>query len=58
MAVTIYHNPRCSKSRATLALLQERGADLKIVEELLAKQGIYYRLYQLQYKDQEKALAV
>jgi ATP-binding cassette subfamily B protein len=27
-------------------------------EELLAKQGIYYRLYQLQYKDQEKALAV
>ena len=34
MAVTIYHNPRCSKSRATLALLQERGADLKIVEYL------------------------
>ena len=23
--VTIYHNPRCSKSRATLALLEERG---------------------------------
>lgn len=22
---TIYHNPRCSKSRSTLALLQERG---------------------------------
>jgi len=25
MTITIYHNPRCSKSRATLALLEERG---------------------------------
>ncbi|TQS73140.1 arsenate reductase (glutaredoxin) [Rhodobacteraceae bacterium] len=25
MVVTIWHNPRCSKSRATLALLQARG---------------------------------
>ncbi len=25
MSVIIWHNPRCSKSRATLALLQERG---------------------------------
>jgi len=25
MAIRIFHNPRCSKSRATLALLQERG---------------------------------
>ena len=25
MAITIFHNPRCSKSRATLALLEERG---------------------------------
>jgi arsenate reductase len=25
MALTIWHNPRCSKSRATLALLTERG---------------------------------
>ena len=30
--VTIYHNPKCSKSRATLKLLQERGVDLEIVE--------------------------
>jgi arsenate reductase len=27
MTITIFHNPRCSKSRATLALLQERGLD-------------------------------
>ncbi len=25
MALTIWHNPRCGKSRATLALLEERG---------------------------------
>lgn len=28
---TIYHNPRCSKSRQTLALLQEHGVDPEIV---------------------------
>lgn len=28
---TIYHNPRCSKSRQTLALLQERGIEPDIV---------------------------
>ena len=27
MNVTIWHNPRCSKSRATLQLLQERGVE-------------------------------
>ena len=27
---TIYHNPRCSKSRATLALLEERGVSPQI----------------------------
>ena len=34
MTVTIYHNPRCSKSRQTLTLLKERGIDPKIVEYL------------------------
>jgi len=34
MTVTIYHNPRCSKSRATLALLQERGLTPTVVEYL------------------------
>ena len=28
---TIYHNPRCSKSRATLALLEERGVQPTVV---------------------------
>lgn len=28
--ITIWHNPRCSKSRQTLALLEERGADITI----------------------------
>jgi arsenate reductase len=30
MAITIFHNPRCSKSRATLALLRERGVEPEI----------------------------
>lgn len=34
MTITIYHNPRCSKSRQTLALLQDRGLQLDIVEYL------------------------
>jgi len=34
VSVTIYHNPRCSKSRQTLALLTERGIELEIIEYL------------------------
>ena len=34
MTVTIYHNPRCSKSRATLALLEQKGVAPEIVEYL------------------------
>ncbi|HET8881493.1 MAG TPA: arsenate reductase (glutaredoxin) [Solimonas sp.] len=30
----ILHNPRCTKSRETLKLLQERGVDLPVVEYL------------------------
>tara|TARA_R110002072_G_scaffold100107_5_gene220391 strand:+ start:15801 stop:16148 length:348 start_codon:yes stop_codon:yes gene_type:complete len=34
MKATIYHNPRCSKSRQTLALLEDKGLDLEIIEYL------------------------
>lgn len=34
MTVTIYHNPKCSKSRQTLALLRERGVEPQIIEYL------------------------
>ena len=50
--VTIYHNPRCSKSRTTLALLEENGVtpqivlyletppDAAAIKELLSKLGM------------------
>jgi arsenate reductase len=50
--VRIYHNPRCTKSRQTLALLQENGVEPEVVEylktppseaeirDLLAKLGV------------------
>jgi len=34
MTVTIYHNPRCSKSRQTLTMLREKGIEPEIVEYL------------------------
>ena len=33
-SITIYHNPRCSKSRSALALLQEKGVHPHIIEYL------------------------
>lgn len=47
--VTIYHNPRCSTSRNTLALLKEEGIEPTIVEYLktpLDKEGILIILKQ------------
>jgi len=34
MNLKLYHNPRCSKSRAALTLLTERGVEVEIVEYL------------------------
>ena len=34
MSVTIFHNPRCSKSRQALGLLQEKGVDATVVKYL------------------------
>jgi arsenate reductase len=34
MTVEIWHNPRCSKSRQTLALLQDRGLQPEVVRYL------------------------
>ncbi len=34
MTVTIWHNPRCSKSRQTLALLRAHGIEPELVEYL------------------------
>lgn len=52
MSITILHNPRCTKSRATLKLLRAHGVEPRIVEyletppsaeefrEILAKLGL------------------
>ena len=40
MSVTIYHNPRCSKSRATLDLLEGSGAAPEIVEYLVTPPSV------------------
>lgn len=34
MKAIIYHNPRCSKSREALAILNDAGADVTVVEYL------------------------
>lgn len=34
MSVKIWHNPRCSKSRQTLALLEEKGVETDVIPYL------------------------
>ena len=34
MSVKIYHNPRCSKSRQTLQLLEEKGVEAEVIQYL------------------------
>ncbi len=36
MKATIYHNPRCTKSRETLALLRQKGIEPEVIEYLKA----------------------
>ena len=31
MSISMYHNPKCSKCRATLALLQEKGIEPELI---------------------------
>jgi len=54
--ITIYHNPRCSKSRQTLQLLRDRGIEPTIVEYLkqpLSAAQIKHLLAMLQMSPRE-----
>jgi arsenate reductase len=66
MPVTIYHNPRCSKSRATLQILEEKNIepvvveylktppDAKTLDDLLAKLGMDPRDLMRKQEDEYK----
>ncbi|SFH73038.1 arsenate reductase [Pseudomonas guineae] len=68
--MTLYHNPRCSKSRSALQLLEERGLSPTIVryldtplssnelQELLGKLGISARQLLRTGEDEYKNLAL
>lgn len=56
MSMTLYHNPRCSKSRQALALLQERGFEPDVVRYLdtpLDSEGLQTLLQQLSMSARE-----
>lgn len=40
LKVSIYHNPRCSKSRQTLALLEENGVTPEVIEYLTSAPSV------------------
>ena len=68
--VTMYHNPQCSKSRQTLALLSKQGVEANIVEylktppdaktldELLQKLGLEPRELMRTKEDEYAALGL
>ena len=41
MKATIWHNPNCGTSRNTLAMLQDAGAEVTVIE-YLKKQGLVF----------------
>ena len=69
-AMTLYHNPRCSKSRSALQLLEERGLNPAIVryletplsaaqlQDLLGKLGIPARQLLRSGEDEYKNLGL
>ncbi|MBU0902076.1 MAG: arsenate reductase (glutaredoxin) [Gammaproteobacteria bacterium] len=69
-AMTLYHNPRCSKSRSALQLLEERGLNPAIVryletplsaaqlQDMLAKLGIPARQLLRSGEDEYKSLGL
>ncbi|GAA3525452.1 arsenate reductase (glutaredoxin) [Zobellella aerophila] len=71
MSLRIYHNPRCSKSRETLALLEQQGISPEIIKyldtppsaaelkALLAKLGMHSARELMRTKEEEyKALGL
>jgi arsenate reductase len=56
--IKIYHNPRCSKSRATLQILEEKSLDfetIKYLETPLKKEELQNVLKELNLKPSEFA---
>ncbi len=56
MSTLIYHNPRCSKSRTTLAILEEKGVDFEVIKYLdtpPTKEELIALLSDLNFKPRE-----
>lgn len=56
METTIWHNPRCSKSRQTLALLQEHGVEPEVrfyLDEPPTRQELTFVLEQLGFEPRQ-----
>ena len=59
MSLTIYHNPRCSKSRQTLELIQDAGATVDIVlylEDLQSESTISTLLQKLGFSSAQQLM--
>jgi arsenate reductase len=57
--LTLMHNPRCSKSREALKILEENGIDAEIVKYLETpptKEAIYKELNLKEVHDEEKLI--